>query len=159
MTFKQSLELKSLLPALEELKAQGKKIVSTNGCFDILHTGHVTYLAAARELGDILVVGVNSDSSVKKLKGEGRPVNKAEDRAYVLAALKSVDFVFIFSEDTPVEFLKLLKPHVHAKGGDYEAEKLPEFPVLKALGAEVAIIPFVEGYSTTQTLKVVKSQK
>ncbi len=152
-------DLNALLPQIEKLKAQGKKIISTNGCFDILHKGHVTYLNAARALGDVLVVGVNSNNSVKKLKGEGRPVNNAEDRAFLLLALKSVDFVFIFEEDTPVEFLQILKPHVHAKGGDYVAEKLPEYPVLKSFGAEVAIIPFVQGYSTTQTLKVVKSQK
>lgn len=145
-------DVNSILAQIEKLKSQGKKIVSTNGCFDILHRGHVSYLEAAKKLGDVLVVGVNSDQSVKKLKGEGRPVNKAQDRAFVLSGLKSVDFVFIFNEDTPIEFLKILKPHVHAKGGDYKAENLPEYPVLKAFCAEVAIISFVEGYSTTNIL-------
>jgi rfaE bifunctional protein nucleotidyltransferase chain/domain len=145
-------DVKSILTQIEVLKGQGKKIVSTNGCFDLLHRGHVTYLEAAKNLGDVLVVGINSDQSVKKLKGEGRPVNKAQDRAFVLSALRCVDFVFIFDEDTPIEFLKILKPHVHAKGGDYEAEKLPEYPILKGFGAEVAIISFVDGYSTTEIL-------
>jgi rfaE bifunctional protein nucleotidyltransferase chain/domain len=145
--------LEALLPQIEKLKGAGKKIVSTNGCFDILHRGHVTYLEAAKKLGDVLVIGVNADSRVKTLKGEGRPVNSESDRAYVLAALKCVDFVFIFSEETPKEFLHKLKPHIHAKGGDYKAESLPEFQVLKSFGAEVAIIPFVKGYSTTQTLE------
>jgi glycerol-3-phosphate cytidylyltransferase len=112
----------------------------------------VTYLEAARKLGDVLVVGINSDKSVKKLKGDGRPVNNAQDRAFVLSALKCVDFVFIFDEDTPVEFLQILKPHIHAKGGDYKAENLPEYPVLKAMGSDVSIISFVDGYSTTQIL-------
>ncbi|MEZ4813831.1 MAG: D-glycero-beta-D-manno-heptose 1-phosphate adenylyltransferase [Bdellovibrionota bacterium] len=154
--------LEEVVKEIEKLKAEGKVIVSTNGCFDILHKGHVTYLSAAQKLGDVLVVGINSDRSVQKLKGEGRPVNKAEDRAFVLAALKSVDFVFIFDEDTPVEFIQKLRPNIHAKGGDYVAEKLPEYAVIKSVGAEAAIIPFVDGYSTTQTLegmnsKVVKS--
>ena len=145
-------DVKSILSQIENLKGQGKKIISTNGCFDLLHRGHVTYLEAAKKLGDVLVVGINSDSSVKKLKGEGRPINNAQDRALVISALKSVDFVFIFDEDTPIEFLQILKPHIHAKGGDYKVESLPEYPVLRAIGSDVTIIPFVDGYSTTQIL-------
>ena len=150
------MSLEKILPQLEALKKSGKKIISTNGCFDILHRGHVNYLQAARSLGDILIVGINSDASVKKLKGDGRPLNKAEDRAYVLSALRCVDFVFTFNEDLPVEFLKKIKPHTHVKGGDYVAHKLPEYETLKSFGAEIAIIPFVWGYSTTQLLELVR---
>ncbi len=145
--------LEKLLPEIEKLKLAGKKIVSTNGCFDLLHKGHVTYLEAAKRLGDVLIIGVNSDESVRGLKGDGRPVNTAEDRAFVLSALKAVDYVFIFGEKTPVEFLARIQPHIHAKGGDYVATELPEYTVLKSFGADVAIIPFVTGYSTTQTLE------
>jgi rfaE bifunctional protein nucleotidyltransferase chain/domain len=144
--------LEDILPQLEALKAQGKKIVTTNGCFDLLHKGHVTYLNEAKKVGDILVIGVNSDASVKSLKGDTRPVNAATDRAFVLLGLKAVDFVFIFEEQRPIEFIKKIKPHYHVKGGDYEAQKLPEYEVLKSLGAEIKIIPFVEGYSTTSIL-------
>jgi glycerol-3-phosphate cytidylyltransferase len=144
--------LEQLIIEVEKLKKAGKKIISTNGCFDILHRGHVTYLEAAKKLGDVLIVGINADSRVRGLKGEGRPVNKEQDRAIVLSALKSVDYVFIFSEETPKEFLAKLKPHIHAKGGDYQAEKLPEYAVMKSFGGEVAIIPFVDGYSTTGIL-------
>lgn len=144
--------LEQLIVEVENLKKSGKKIISTNGCFDILHRGHVTYLEAAKKLGDILIVGINADARVRGLKGEGRPVNKEQDRAIVLSALKSVDYVFIFQEETPKEFLAKLKPHIHAKGGDYQAEKLPEYSVMKSIGGEVAIIPFVDGYSTTGIL-------
>lgn len=146
------MTLDQILPQLEKLKKSGKKIVTTNGCFDILHKGHVTYLEQAKALGDVLVVAVNADARVQTLKGTGRPINKAEDRAFVLSKLKSVDFVFIFSEDTPVEFLRVLKPNVHAKGGDYQAENLPEYEVMQSVGGSVAIIPFVAGYSTTSIL-------
>lgn len=145
--------LDSVLARLQVAKKAGKKIVTTNGCFDLLHRGHVEYLERAKALGDVLVVGVNSDASVKKLKGAGRPINRAEDRAYVLSKLKSVDEVLIFDEDLPNAFLEKIRPDVHVKGGDYVAEKLPEFAPLKSVGAKVVIIPLVQGYSTTQTIE------
>lgn len=147
-----SFELDDLLPFIEAQKKAGKKIVTTNGCFDLLHRGHVAYLERARQLGDLLIVGINSDASVKSYKGPDRPLNKDDDRAYVLSKLRSVDGVFIFNERLPNDFLQKIKPHFHAKGGDYKAEELPEYSLLKSMGAEVVIIPFVEGYSTTGIL-------
>ena len=111
---------------IEELKLQGKKVVFTNGCFDILHVGHLRYLNEAKKQGDILIVGVNSDSSVRQLKGEGRPINNEIDRAEMLSGLKAVDFTVIFEELTPIETLEKLKPSIHVKGGDYDKNKLPE---------------------------------
>ena len=125
------LELNRLLETLSGLKAQNKTIITTNGCFDIIHAGHVRYLKQAKELGDILVVCLNSDDSVKKLKGPSRPLNSEDDRAEVLAALSSVDYVVIFEQDTPSEILEQIKPHIHVKGGDYSEETLPESAVIK----------------------------
>lgn len=142
-----------IVPQIEALKKAGKKIVTTNGCFDLLHRGHVTYLEAAKKLGDVLVVGVNSDESVRILKGGGRPLNNELDRAFILSNLKSVDFTFIFNEKLPNAFLQKLAPDIHVKGGDYKVDELPEYPVLMALGAQVITIPFVSGYSTTTLLK------
>lgn len=136
---------------------EGKKIVFTNGCFDILHPGHVSYLAQARDLGDLLWIGVNSDESVRRLKGESRPINSCEDRMLVLAALSSVNFVSNFTEDTPFEILKKVKPSIHSKGGDYQVETLPEYQILKEMGADIQILPFVSGKSTTKILEKAKS--
>ena len=133
----------------EDLRRQGKKIVFTNGCFDILHRGHIEYLTAAKSLGDVLVVGLNSDSSVKKLKGETRPLNTESDRAYVLDALKAVDVVVIFEEDTAEKIIDFIKPDVYAKGGDYTLETLPEAKVVASYGGKTELLNFVEGYSTT----------
>ena len=145
-------EREKLKERLDEL-APKKRIVFTNGCFDLLHVGHVSYLSRARDLGDVLVVGVNSDESVRSLnKGPNRPVNAAEDRCLVLAGLACVDYVTIFSESTPIETLKLLRPHIHVKGGDYKAEDLPERAVIESYGGKIVIIPFVPGYSTTSIL-------
>jgi rfaE bifunctional protein nucleotidyltransferase chain/domain len=138
---------------VEGLKAQGKKIVFTNGCFDILHVGHVRYLEGARGLGDCLVVGVNSDASVKRLKGESRPVVSEDERAEVLAAFEFVDFVTIFTEDTPVELISSLKPDIHAKGGDYREDDLPEAAAVRSYGGRIAIVPLVKGKSTTNLVK------
>jgi D-glycero-beta-D-manno-heptose 1-phosphate adenylyltransferase len=132
---------------------QGKKIVFTNGCFDILHKGHVQYLLQARELGDVLWLGLNSDASVKKLKGASRPINSEEDRAYVLASLEAVSYITIFPEQTPIELLKLIQPQIHTKGGDYKAETLPETKTILSWGGEVKILPFLPGKSTTGILK------
>jgi len=142
----------------EELKNKNKKIVTTNGCFDILHAGHVRYLAQAKALGDILILCLNSDNSVKRLKGPTRPLNNQDDRAEVIAALAAVDYVVVFDEDTPVNILGKIKPSFHAKGGDYTEETLPETPVIKAGGGEVRFISFVEGRSTTNIINKISEK-
>ncbi|TGL74517.1 D-glycero-beta-D-manno-heptose 1-phosphate adenylyltransferase [Leptospira yasudae] len=126
-----------------------RKIVFTNGCFDLVHKGHITYLSQARELGDFLWIGVNADSSVKRLKGEQRPVVGEDDRALLLSNLRFVDAVTIFPQDTPLDLIRLVKPAVHVKGGDYKVEDLPETPVVRQFGGEVKILPFVPGKSTS----------
>lgn len=141
------------------LRQQGKTIVTTNGCFDLLHTGHISYLSEAASFGDYLIVGINSDMSVQKLKGPGRPVQKEKDRAFIIGSLKMVDYVFIFSESDPREFLKVLKPDVHVKGGDYTPEKLPEREVVEANGGKIAIVSFVDGYSTSSIVKKICDNK
>lgn len=134
----------------------GKKIVFTNGCFDILHKGHVAYLTEAKSLGDILILGLNSNSSVKKLKGEGRPVNDENARAFVLAGLAAIDAVIIFEEDTPYDLIKYIQPHVLVKGGDYKPEQIAGHDLVEASGGKVVIIPFVQGFSTTATINKMK---
>ena len=136
------------------LREEGKRVVVSNGCFDILHVGHVRYLAAARKLGDVLVVGLNGDDSVRQLKGGGRPVNRERDRAEVLTALESVDYVTIFPEKRATNFLRAAQPAVYAKGGDYTADTLDpeERAVLDDFGTRVEIIPFEKGYSTSELL-------
>ncbi len=133
---------------------QGRRLVFTNGVFDILHAGHVSSLRQARELGDMLIVGVNSDESVRRLgKGPNRPVNPWEDRIAVLEALRCVNGAIAFDEDTPEALIAILKPEVHVKGGDYRAEDLPETKIVRGYGGEVVILPFLEGRSTTGILK------
>jgi len=140
----------------ESLKAQGKKIVTTNGCFDILHLGHIQYLLQAREMGDVLIVGINSDRSVKLLKGPNRPINPESDRALQLAGLESVDYVTIFDESTPERLLKTIGPSIHVKGGDYTADKLPEKSVVEAGGGSVVCVSHLEGFSTTRLIEKIK---
>lgn len=140
---------------LDTLK-KNKKIIFTNGCFDILHIGHVTYLNQAKALGDFLVIGLNSDKSVKKLKGEARPINNQNDRKFLLENLKCVDMVIIFDEDTPVELIKQIKPNVYVKGGDYNMELIPEYSVVKEYGGEVKKLSFVPGYSTSNIIERMK---
>ena len=137
------------------LRAEGRRLVVTNGCFDLLHVGHVRYLQAARTFGDALAVGVNGDASVRTLKGEGRPLNRENDRAEVLAALASVDYVAIFQEVRATRFLEKVQPAVYVKGGDYKPETLDaeERGVLEKLGAEIRIIPFQAGYSTSRLIE------
>jgi rfaE bifunctional protein nucleotidyltransferase chain/domain len=137
------------------LRADGRRVVFTNGVFDILHVGHVRYLQAARALGDALLVGVNSDASVRRLnKGPSRPLNPEEERAEVLDALACVDSVCIFDEDTPHALIELVRPYVHAKGGDYAApDALPEAALVRSLGGEVVILPLVPGRSTTRLIQ------
>jgi D-glycero-beta-D-manno-heptose 1-phosphate adenylyltransferase len=148
------LSLEQLATKSRQLRSTGKRVVATNGCFDILHVGHVRYLAAARKLGDMLVVGLNGDNSVRQLKGEGRPVNPEQDRAEVLAALESVDYVTIFPELRATNFLRAAQPSIYAKGGDYTADTLDpeERAVLAKFGTKIEIIPFEQGYSTSQLL-------
>lgn len=135
---------------------QGKKIVFTNGCFDILHRGHVTYLAEARKIGDLLVVGLNSDESVKKLKGPDRPINSEDDRKFVLSQLKSVDFVEIFNEQTPLELILKVKPQVLVKGGDWKIDQIVGAKEVIQTGGEVFSLNFIDGYSTTSTIKKIQ---
>jgi len=137
----------------DSLKAEGRRIVFTNGCFDLLHPGHTRYLWAARQLGDYLVVAVNSDRSVREIKGEGRPVTAQEDRTEVLAALDFVDGVVVFDEDNPLEVIRCLLPDVLVKGGDWPEDKIIGAEVVKEAGGEVKRIPFVPGYSTTAILR------
>lgn len=137
-----------------DLKNRGKKIVFTNGCFDILHVGHVKYLEEAKNFGDVLILGLNSDESVTALKGEGRPINLQMDRAYILAALEPVDYVVIFSEDTPYDLIKLIKPHILVKGGDYEGKEVAG----QDIADELKLVQFVDGKSTTKTIeRILKS--
>jgi D-glycero-beta-D-manno-heptose 1-phosphate adenylyltransferase len=148
------LTLDQLAAESGQLRSEGKRVIATNGCFDILHVGHVRYLAAARKLGDVLVVGLNGDDSVRQLKGEGRPVNGERDRAEVLAALESVDYVTIFPKKRATNFLRAAQPAVYAKGGDYTADTLDpeERAVLDEFGTRIEIIPFERGYSTSELL-------
>ena len=129
-----------------------KKVVFTNGCFDILHKGHVTYLQKAKKLGDILVVGINSDASVRRLKGSNRPVNNEKDRAFVLASLSCVDRVILFTEDTPEKLIRKIRPDVLVKGGDWKKENVVGAPFVESYGGKVWLIPFVKGFSTTGLL-------
>ena len=143
-------EIKTLA---SKLHSQGKKIVFTNGCFDILHVGHVQYLEVAKSYGDVLILGLNADSSVRKLKGPTRPINTQDDRAYILASLESVDYVVIFEEETPYELIKLIKPHVLVKGGDYEGKEV----VGQDIADELKLVQFVDGKSTTNTIKRIQN--
>lgn len=138
----------------EQLRRQGRRLVVTNGCFDILHAGHVTYLDAARKEGDALLVGLNSDASVRAIKGEGRPVNRQADRALVLAGLAAVDAVTVFSEPDALRLLELARPDVYVKGGDYTLDTIhpPERRLVEKQGGRIVILPGVEGLSTTDIL-------
>lgn len=130
-------------------RARGCRIVLTNGCFDILHVGHLSYLRQARGLGDVLIVGVNSDDSVRRLKGDGRPVNTAHDRAELVAGLSCVDLVVVFPELTPRRLIELVRPDVYVKGGDYALATLPERDLVQRLGGRVEIVSHLPGRSTT----------
>jgi rfaE bifunctional protein nucleotidyltransferase chain/domain len=142
------LDRDALATLLRE-KHTGQTVVFTNGCYDLLHVGHVHTLTEAKALGDVLVVGINSDASVRRLKGSKRPVIPAAERAAMMAALKPVDYVTIFEEDTPIPTIEVLEPDIHVKGGDYEVESLPETPAVRAHGGGVVVVPFIAGVSTT----------
>jgi rfaE bifunctional protein nucleotidyltransferase chain/domain len=137
----------------QRVRASGGTLVATGGCFDLLHAGHVRTLEAARRLGDALIVCLNSDASVRRLKGDGRPVVGEQERASILAALSCVDAVLVFDEDTPAQALTRLRPHLWAKGGDYDGAALPEQAVLRDWGGRVVILPYVEGHSTTRLIE------
>jgi D-glycero-beta-D-manno-heptose 1-phosphate adenylyltransferase len=149
------IDLLELADRCEKLRAAGKKIVATNGCFDLLHVGHVRYLHAARALGDLLVIGVNGDRSVRELKGTGRPITSGPDRAEILAALECVDLVTIFPQVRATQFLAAVRPAVYVKGGDYTADTLDEEEraILNDIGAEIRLIPFETGYSTSALIE------
>jgi rfaE bifunctional protein nucleotidyltransferase chain/domain len=136
-----------------DLRQKKKSIVFTNGCFDVLHFGHVSYLAEARNLGDVLIIGLNSDSSVKKLKGESRPINDENARAMLLASLVFVDAVVIFNEDTPEKIIKMISPKILVKGGDYKIENIAGADFVIENGGSVEVISFVEGYSSSKIIK------
>jgi rfaE bifunctional protein nucleotidyltransferase chain/domain len=152
MNFREKILTRDCLTAWREgVRAAGKVLVATNGCFDILHLGHVTYLEAARNLGDVLLVGVNADAVVRQLKGPGRPVNTEQDRAVVLAALQSVSGVYIFPEFDAQQFLRMVQPDIYAKGGDYTIDTInqEERRLVESRGGKVAVIGGVPGKSTT----------
>jgi rfaE bifunctional protein nucleotidyltransferase chain/domain len=155
------VDLEELSDRSEKLRAAGKRLVATNGCFDLLHVGHVRYLQAARALGDFLAVGLNSDRSVCELKGSGRPIMTESDRAEVVAALQCVDLVTIFPEMRATRFLAAASPAIYVKGGDYSAETLneEECAALKQIGAEIRLIPFEAGYSTSGLIEQICKRK
>jgi D-beta-D-heptose 7-phosphate kinase/D-beta-D-heptose 1-phosphate adenosyltransferase len=138
----------------KELKARGKKVIFTNGCFDILHAGHVRYLETAKSYGDVLILGLNSDRSVAELKGEGRPINTQLDRAYILAALEAVDYVVVFDKGTPYDLIKAVRPHILVKGGDYKGKEV----VGQDIADELKLVQFVDGKSTTKTIQKIQQQ-
>ena len=140
---------------IQDLKANGKRVIFTNGCFDLLHIGHVRYLEEAKSLGDILVVGVNSDASVRGLKGPNRPILPEEERAEILSGLGCVDYVTIFDEPTPFNLISLLLPHVLVKGGDWTKEETVGWETVERTGGEVVILSFVEGASTSHLIETI----
>lgn len=157
--------MKNSLVALEELcqqrkvwKEQGKRVVFSNGCFDLLHPGHITYLQDAKALGDILIIGLNDDASIRRLKGNTRPINPLKDRAIMLMALKSIDEVVPFSDDTPFNLISALSPDILVKGGDYSIDHIVGADIVQAAGGYVTTIPFLDGYSSTRLMqKIIKS--
>ncbi len=150
MRYREKIVARADLPALvSSLRASGKRLTFTNGCFDLLHVGHVRYLDAARDAGDVLIVGVNSDASVQRLKGTGRPLVSETARAEVLAALAAVDYVTIFDEDTPEALIRIVQPDVLAKGSDWAVDKVVGREIVEARGGHVLLVPVVAGFSTT----------
>ena len=153
------LEEKKLEAWLQDFRQTKDKLVFTNGCFDILHAGHVDYLQNARQLGDSLLVGLNNDESVRKLKGDSRPIVHEKARAMVLAALDAVDAVVLFKEETPRKLIDQVQPDVLVKGGDYLAEEIVGYQTVTAKGGKVKVLPFLKGHSTTNIIKKIKEQE
>ncbi len=154
------LKIKTIKEAAEiarSAKKRGMKVVTTNGCFDILHIGHIRNLEKARNLGDVLIVGVNADKSVKENKGKNRPIVPEKERAEVIAALKSVDYVFIFKDKTPNDWLKKIKPNIHVKGADRKLNQIVELETLKEIGAKLVRVPLVKGRSTSAMIARIRS--
>ena len=150
--------LKNNIEIINRIKAERKKIVFTNGCFDLLHVGHVRYLAQAKKLGDFLIIGLNSDSSVKELKGEDRPINSFEDRATLLSAIESVDLVIMFEEQTPENLIKDIVPDILVKGGDYNIEDIVGYQTVMQNGGQVKTLSFYDGYSSTNYINKIKKR-
>lgn len=155
--------IKCKIVSLQQLQQElarraGEKVVFTNGCFDIVHHGHVAYLAQARDLGDLLVLGLNSDASVKRLKGPARPINDEQSRALVLAAFEFIDYVVLFEEDTPFDLISALQPDVLVKGGDYKIEDIVGHDIVEKKGGRVVTIDFVPGFSTTKIVEKINQQ-
>lgn len=150
--------LKDNIEIINRIKAERKKIVFTNGCFDLLHVGHIRYLAQAKKLGDFLIIGLNSDSSVKELKGEDRPINSFEDRATLLSAIKSVDLVIMFEEQTPENLIKDIVPDILVKGGDYNIEDIVGYQTVMQNGGQVKTLSFYDGYSSTNYINKIKKR-
>jgi D-beta-D-heptose 7-phosphate kinase/D-beta-D-heptose 1-phosphate adenosyltransferase len=150
--------LDQLLPELEAYRKQGKRIAFTNGCFDILHAGHVGYLRSARRFADLLVVGLNSDGSIRRIKGPRRPVNKQDDRVMVLSELESVDYIILFDQGTPVKLLRAIRPDVLVKGGDYRENQVVGREIVKSYGGQVKLVPLVQGRSTTNIIRKIASK-
>jgi len=150
---------KNLETQLAIWRFQSKKIVFTNGCFDLLHLGHIDYLSKAKDLGDILIIGVNTDDSVKRLKGAARPITDENSRSLIIASLQFVNAVVLFDEDTPYELIKLVQPDVLVKGSDYKPEDIVGYDIVKAKGGEIVTIDFLEGYSSTRVIEKLKILK
>ncbi len=150
--------LKDNIEIINRIKAERKKIVFTNGCFDLLHVGHVRCLAQAKKLGDFLIIGLNSDSSVKELKGEDRPINSFEDRATLLSAIESVDSVIMFEEQTPENLIKDIVPDILVKGGDYNIEDIVGYQTVMQNGGQVKTLSFYDGYSSTNYINKIKKR-
>jgi len=150
--------LKDNIEIINRIKAERKKIVFTNGCFDLLHVGHIRYLAQAKKLGDFLIIGLNSDSSVKELKGEDRPINSFEDRATLLSAIESVDLVIMFEEQTPENLIKDIVPDILVKGGDYNIEDIVGYQIVIQNGGQVKTLSFYDGYSSTNYINKIKKR-
>jgi glycerol-3-phosphate cytidylyltransferase len=147
------IKLEELKKIVNKLKKEGKKVVFTNGCFDILHIGHVKYLEEAKKLGDMLIVGVNSNESVRLLKGKGRPIMPEEERAEIVAALECVDYTVIFYETNPENLIAKFKPDIHVKGGDYAINKIPETKLVESFGGKTVILKEIEGKSTSAIIQ------
>ena len=150
-------QLQQAQTVVKQWKEEGKTVVFTNGCFDLLHPGHIDYLNRAAALGDVLIIGLNDDASVRRLKGAARPVNPLQDRAIMLAALRAVDLVVPFAEDTPLQLISTLMPDILVKGGDYQPDEIVGADVVRQAGGQVIVMPFIDGFSSTKLLQRIQT--